>query len=197
MMEFNNPYECLCGFKPDDALTDTEPDEWHATYTIQLGELIESGVFTWEGVNWKDYAYDDEQYERFCAYFVERFYFREISMLPYLQWAMKLHNVLCYELMPKYEPMYKAGEQELNPYADKDEYGKDRDINSQYPETILSGNSDYITDGNDREYEHITLGNVADMQENYVAKFRSVDTAICDELEKLFIGMYTVYANGL
>ena len=43
-------------------------------------------------------AYDDEQYERVCNYFVDRFYYREISMLPFKIWANFLLRKIKYEL---------------------------------------------------------------------------------------------------
>lgn len=198
MQEWNNPYECYCGYKPDDSLTETLPDEWHAVYTIQLGELIASGVFDWESdvLNWQEYAYSTEQYSRFCLYFMERFKYREIGILPYLEWANRLHSMLCYELMPKYAPMYRAMENGINPLASKDEFGKDRRIKSAYPETVLSGNSDYATDGDDYEYEHFTIDGITETQADYIANFVSVDEAMADELELLFISMYTVGVNG-
>lgn len=198
MTLWNNPYDCYCGYAPDDSLTETLPNEWHAVYTIQLGELISSGVFDWESevLNWKEYAYDTEQHSRFCLYFMERFKYREISILPYLEWANRLHSMLCYELMPKYAPMYKAMENGINPLARRDEFGKDRRIKSAYPETILSGNSDYATDGDDFEYEHLAIDDLPKTQSDYIAQFVSVDEALASELEVLFISMYTVGVNG-
>lgn len=194
----NNPYSCYCGFEPNEGLTKTNPEEWHAVYTIQLGELISSGVFDWESeiLNWREYAYDERQHSRFCLYFMERFKFREIGILPFLEWANRLHSMLCYELMPKYKDMYRAIENGINPLADKDEFGKDRRIKSAYPETLLSGNSDFATDGDDFEFEHFTIQDIANTQENYIAKFVSVDEAMANELEVLFISMYTTGVNG-
>ena len=171
--------------------------ENHDTYTITLGELHRSGVFDWNSdiLNWREAAIDDEQYNRFCAYFIERFEFREISIIPFYEWARRLRFRLIYELMPKYKPLYEniSG---INPFAERDEYGKERSITSAYPETMLSGNSDYASDGRDIEYEKITLGNVAEREKQYIADFRSVDAAICDELENMFACMYTVAVNG-
>ena len=174
-------------------------DEWHAVYTVQLGELIQSGVFDWSRdiLDWREAAYSPEQYERFCKYFEERFRFREISIIPPLEWFYALRRKLVYELMPKYVPMYKAIDDGINPLATEDEYLKRRHITSNYPETLLSGNSDYITTGDDEEYERVKYNTVADGFENYITKFSSVDEKIADELEVLFISMYTSYVNGL
>jgi hypothetical protein len=73
----------------DDALEYTGVDEWNAVYTVSIGELQAAGVFDWSNplLDWSGAAYDEEQYERVCNYFVERFYYREISLEPFEEWA--------------------------------------------------------------------------------------------------------------
>lgn len=172
--------------------------EQHDVITITLGELIESSVFDWDNdmLNWSESAYDDEQYKRVCAYFNERFYYREISMLPFKQWANYLHRKLVYELMPKYKPLYARISEGMNPLQDGDEYYKNRTIESAYPETLLSGNADYITDGRDEEFERIKEGNITDMIVNYAERYKSVDELMLNDLEVMFTSMYTVNVNG-
>jgi len=175
----------------------TGKPENHDVYTITLGELHRTGVFDWSSdiLNWRDAAIDDEQYTRVCSYFLERFEFREISITPFYEWARRLRYRLVYELMPKYKPLYEniGG---INPLADSDEYGKDRTITSAYPETMLSGNSDYASDGRDFEYEHIKIGNLSERESQYIEQFRAVDAAMLDELENMFTCMYTTAVNG-
>ena len=184
-------------FNSNDFIDYTSQDEWHAVYTIQLGELMQSGVFDWSNdyVNWEEAAYDDEQYTRLCAYFEQRFMFREISMLPPLQWMIALKRMLVYELMPKYKPLYEQVASGIAPLGEND-YFKERHVSSMYPETLLSGNSDYISTGEDRENERIKIENVAQAFQEFKTGYESVDKAVCDELEVLFISMYTSYANG-
>lgn len=170
---------------------------WNAVYTIQLGELIENGVFDWsrEILDWSNAALDAEQYERVCNYFIERFYWREISIEPFLEWAKVLKRKLVYELMPKYKPLYERVAEGINPLADGNEYYKNRTIQSAYPETLLSANADYITDGRDEEFQRIKEGNLADSTENFAAKYKGVDQLILDELESMFISLYTANVN--
>lgn len=172
--------------------------KWNAVYTIQLGELIESGVFDWKRpeLDWSVAKYDDEQYVRLCAYFVDRFYYREISMEPFKLWANFLKRKLVYELMPKYKPLYERVAEGINPLSDENEYYKNRTIESAYPETLLSENADYITDGKDEEFQRIKEGNFVDVMDNYAMKYRSIDQMILDELEILFIGLYTANMNA-
>lgn len=190
-------------FNPETDWNETElldytyQKEGHAVLTVQLFELMESGAFDWSRpeVDWKSAAYNDEQYERFCTYFVERFRFREISIIPPLEWFYALRRMLVYELMPKYSPLYAQVESGIAPLGEN-EYFKRRHITSNYPETLLSGNADYITDGNDEEYERIKIGNAAEAMQAYKEGFESIDKAIGDELEVLFTSMYTTNVNA-
>lgn len=176
----------------------TGKDQFNAVYTIQLGELLEDGLMDWTRpeLDWREAAYDPAQYERVCEYFNSRFYWREISITPFLEWASYVRRKLVYELMPKYRPLYERVAQGISPFADSDEYYKGREIGSAYPETLLSGNADYITDGRDEEYERIKEGNPADELENFISKYKGVDEALLDELETMFISMYTLNVNS-
>lgn len=167
---------------------------WNAIYTVQLGELIEHGVFDWTDdiLDWSAAAYDDEQYNRVCAYFIEQYRYREISIEPYLEWALMLHKKLVYELMPKYAPLYKRVEDGINPLQISDEYFKRRAIGSDYPETLLSGNADYISNGQDEEHEKLTEGNLAESFANFASMYKPVDSMLIDELDCMFISLYTV-----
>lgn len=175
----------------------TGQPESHAVYTVELCELMQSGAFNWSRpeLDWSEAAYDEEQYERFCKYFEERFMFREIGMLPPLQWFTALKRMLVYELMPKYKPLYVQVANGISPLGEN-EYYKERHVSSSYPETLLSGNSDYISSGEDREFERIKVDNAAEALEAYRNGFRSVDAALGDELEILFISMYTSFVNA-
>lgn len=172
--------------------------ESHAIYTVELCELMQSGAFDWSRpeLDWSEAAYDEEQYERFCSYFEARFMFREISMLPPLHWFTALKRMMVYELMPKYKPLYAQVANGISPLGEN-EYYKERHVSSAYPETLLSGNSDYISSGEDREFERIKIDNAAEALEAYRNGYRSVDAALGDELEVLFVSMYTSYINGL
>lgn len=172
---------------------------WNAIYTIQLGELVEKGVFDWsmDILDWSSAQYNEEQYKRVCDYFIKRFEFREISIEPFYEWASRLRYKLVYELMPKYKPLYERYEEGINPLQESDEYYKRRSIDSEYPETQLSGNSDYASFGTDEEWEKVKEGSISDYLEDFADKYKSVDEMLVDELECMFIGLYTVNANVL
>ena len=172
--------------------------EFHDTQTITLAELIDMGFFDWEQplFDWKAQAYDDEQHSRVCEMFVSRFYWREISTTPPLQWAQMLMNRLKYELMPKYRELYKMQANDLDWFQVKDEYGKERVIESGYPETMLSGSEVYASSGNDREYEHVTQGDVMDKYFQFVEQYKAIDVMLLDELECMFSCLFTTNLNA-
>ena len=173
-------------------------DEWNAVYTVQLGELLAKGVFNWSNplLDWSGVAYDESQYERVCNYFIERFYYREISIEPFEEWARTLHRKMVFEVMPKYAPMYERVSEGINPLAGSNEYYKNRTINSAYPETQLSGNSDYITDGRDEEFQRIRENDLVDATVKYAEQFKGIDEMVLDELESMFICLYTTNVNA-
>ena len=183
----------------DESLDYTYQNEWHAVYTVYLGELVQSGVFNWSRpeLDWSMAALDLEQYERVCAYFLDRFKWREISMLPILMWFDYLKRKLVYELMPKYKPLYERVADGINPLAGENEYYKNRTINSSYPETLLSENADYITDGRDEEYQRIKELPQAEAINNFAMMYKGVDELLLDELESMFISLYTTNVNGI
>lgn len=179
--------------------TYTGTPEWHANYTVVLGSLIEDGIFKWDNeyLDWSNVAYDEAQYERVCAYFIERFRYEEISVLPVKQWMLMLRRKLVYELMPKYKWLYERVKDGVNPFQDSDEYHKRREIRSDYPETLLSANADYASDGQDLEYETIKESHLAKMAVEYAEYYKDVDNLLLDELECMFIQVYTANVNGL
>ena len=117
-------------------------------------------------------------------------------MIPFKEWALALRRKLVYELMPKYRPLYERVAEGLNPLQNENEYYKNRTIDSSYPETLLSENADYITDGRDEEFQRIKENNLVDSMQNYADYFRSVDEMLLDDLESMFICMYTTNVNG-
>lgn len=171
-------------------------DEWHSITSITLDELASVGFFSWddESWNWKDYAYNDSTYTRLCNMFFEKYKWREIGILPPGIWKQQLLYTIKYELCPKYNPMYAIME-DFNPLQDSDVYEKRRDINSGFPETLLSGNSVYASSGTDSEHETVSESSYWDAFERYKT-FKYVDEQFIDELEKFFSGIYTTNVNG-
>ena len=183
---------------PEEFKEDTGYPDFHATITIQLGELITDRIFTWERVNWQDAAYSEEQYNRLCKAFEARFWLEEISTLPVGHWMRLLSYELNYNLMPKYRPIYAQLESgEFDPLQNGGEYAKERKINSKFPETLLTESQDYASDGFDYVRESVGRGNMADDLANYVEKISSVDNMLLYEIEKkLFTCLYSTNVNA-
>lgn len=168
-----------------------------AVFTITLAELIDADVFNWskDYLDWSSAAYNSEQYERVCNYFIERFKYREISMKPFQLWAQRLHMKLVYEVMPKYKALYKAVENGLDPIASDDEVYKERRMRSDFPQTQLGGNQDYVTSGDDTEFERLHYADPITTLQNFAAGYHAVDEMLLDELECMFIGIYNANSN--
>lgn len=292
-----NNCECFPEIDPQflaDLETETGKPEWHALYTVVLGALVEDGVFDWSKpeLDWSNAAYDAEQYARVCGYFLDRYRYQEIAVLPVKQWFNELRTRLVYELMPKYRVLYGEEEKQYNfafgglekgwdvrditgnetgtseehdtasetsqTVTDQtnsasnsetrhgDEYYKGRDIESDYPETLLSSNADYISSGNDTENERVTDGTTTttgsgtvhtvansttsstgaktgetekatteamrssfehekevdtaqriETLNAYMEAVSQIDKRLLDELEVLFVQVYTANVNGL
>lgn len=179
--------------------------DWHSVVTIKFGELIELGFVKWYTVannNKKvineDWAWDYwnvDQYYRLCDKINARFYWDEISIVPPGIWKQQIIRKLN-EIMPKYKPLYEAVARGFDPWQDGNGYGKSRNIHSEFPETLLSGNADYVSHGDDREYEDVHEGGVAAMTDEYVKLYQDIDCYILDELECLFSSLYTVNMNA-
>lgn len=171
-------------------------DEWHSVNTIQLGELYKSGFYNPEDDSWKWDSYSDEQYTRVCKKFLNRYFFYEIGIIPPLNWKMEYLRKMN-EIMPKYKLLYEVIDSgEIKILSDSNEYGKSRDMHSDFPQTQLAGNEDYASYGHDREYEKIVNGNVLDKIEKFNA-YEDVDVKILNDLEYLFSSLLVVSVNGI
>lgn len=171
------------------------PDK-HAIITITLGELIDGGIFDWENdttLKWN--AYSDEQYKRLCEKFVARFYWREIGIIPVKKWRWEYVRLLN-EIMPKYIILYKALDNGADVLAVSDQYGKRRNIYSDYPATMLSSNDNYASNGNDSQYEDITQGDFIAKAEEIKNRYNDIDIMILNECEQLFSYLLALNVNG-
>ena len=180
---------------PFDERDDCSRDDWHAVFTVQLGELITDGVIDFSTPEWDFDSFNDEQRNRLYQKIEARFFWREIGVLPVLRWRMELLRKLN-EIMPKYKYLYQAIEDGVSPFQIEDEFGKSRQIFSDFPETMLGDNQDYASNGNDREFETIRNGNYLDVAENLDKRYNDVDVMILNQLESCFSCLITVNMNA-
>lgn len=169
-------------------------DEYHSVYSIQLCELINDGWIDFSSEDWDFDYYDKEQRDRLWKKFERRFYWREIGITPPGQWKWEVLRKLD-EIMPKYKPAYDALKKGQNIFQHYGEYGKSRNIFSEFPQTQLGNNEDYASNGTDREHEEIYLGDWMD-QLAKLKNYNDVDIMILNELETMFSCMFTVNVNG-
>ena len=99
--------------------------------------------------------------------------------------------------MPKYKNLYANFDEDFDPAQISDRYHKRRAIGSDYPETMLSGNADYVSNGQDEESEDVERGNLMEAYETYVTRYQAIDQCLLDELESMFIGLYTASIDGM
>lgn len=178
-------------FEADDGFND-----WHAVYSIQLGELIECGFVDFSADDWQFDAYSDEQHNRLVSKIVERYRYREISVLPPLRWKQAFLRKVN-EVMPKYKPLYAKLEAGQDITAEYDEYGGNRAVYSDFPATLLNTeNQDYASNATDSMREIIRSGDWVDKANQIKNEYNDVDVMILDELRTLFSPLLTVNMNG-
>lgn len=177
---------------------ETVPD-YHAVTTITLGELLVPGGIDWTSPqwSWRDDAYDGTQYFRCCAKIENRYYDRELGVMPPGRWRRHLLRLIA-EIMPVLKPLYEiaAG----NPgifMSDTDTWHKTRTVFSDFPATQLVTGQDYASNGTDMEYETVTNGNYMDKvkairQGDYV----DIDVILLEHINACFSPLWTVAINN-
>lgn len=183
----------VAGFLPRFEFGEVRP-EFYAHVSVQLGEWYESGFYKPDDSSWRWDAYSEEQYQRVCQKFLNRYYYREVSTFSPGQWKtayLRKFN----ELMPKYKYLYEKLEDGFKPFLVSDEYEKGRDIFSDFPATLLTGNEDYASTGNDSERERVVEGDSLAKWQEFVNRYNDIDVQILDDVEStLFSGLITVTA---
>lgn len=173
-------------------------DDFHAAITIQFGQLVNAGWYDYANdESWRFDFYDEEQYMRICSKFENRYFWHELGVLPLKRWKMEYLRKMN-EIMPKYKLLYKAIEDgDAIPLAESSIYRKSRDIDSEFPQTLLNGNSDYASSGHDHESEEIHQGATAEKVADFAQYYKDVDALVLDELEYLFSPLIFASTNGL
>ena len=162
-------------------------DYWRGSghISITLGELVTNGVVDLDSEEWAYDAYSGEQRTRVNRKFEARFWMRELGVLPVANFQREYIRLLN-EQMPKFKYIYQMIDDGLNLVQEWDEYGKRRDIDSNFPQTQLSGNSDYASGGKDSEFETIHDGSQIEALYKFVAQYQDPDVYLLDILEQLF-----------
>ena len=187
-------YDIIPPYEPHETV-----DDYHAVTTITLGELLVPGGIDWTSPqwSWRDDAYDDTQYSRCCTKIENRYYDRELGVMPPGRWRRHLLRLIA-EIMPVLKPLYElaAG----NPgifMSDADTWHKTRTIFSDFPATQLVTGQDYASNATDMEYETVTNGNYMDKvkairQGDYV----DIDVLLLEHINACFSPLWTVSINN-
>ena len=166
-------------------------DERFDCYSITLGEWYDQGFYDPDDESWHWNAYSDEQYSRLCKKFLDRFYFRDVAVLPAYRWKLAYLRKLN-EIMPKYKLLYERVEAGVNPLQIEDVYTKSRDIFSDFPQTLLEGQADYASTGDDRESETVREGDVIEKLVDFAERYNDVDVLILGELDGALVSSIIV-----
>jgi hypothetical protein len=177
---------------------ETVPD-YHAVTTITLGELLVPGGIDWTSPqwSWRDDAYDDTQYSRCCAKIENRYYDRELGVMPPGRWRRHLLRLIA-EIMPVLKPLYELADGNPGIFmSDADTWHKARTVFSDFPATQLVTGQDYASNATDMEYETVTNGNYMDKvkairQGDYV----DIDVLLLEHINTCFSPLWTVAINN-
>lgn len=188
------PYEPIPAYEPN------EPrDEYHAVATITLGELLTEGGVDWTQPqwDWSDDAYNDAQYTRCCRKIENRYYDRELGVMPPGRWRRHFMRLIA-EFMPVLKPLYQLADGNPGMFlSDADTWHKMRAVYSDFPATQLQTGQDYASNATDTQYETIVNGNYIDKikairQNDYV----DIDVLLLEHLEECFSPLWTVNINN-
>lgn len=174
--------------------TESQFSDWHATITIQFGELIESG-FDW-GKDTYYPAFTGASRTRLNQKIEDRFYWREICAVPpgkFKHFLMRKLN----EIMPKYKMLYdEIDSGNMKVFRQETYNGKSRNVYSEYPQSQLQGSADYATNANDAADGHTRDGAPIDMAVDFQQRYNDVDVMILDELDVCFLSLMTLNVNA-
>lgn len=188
------PYDTMPPYEPCETF-----DDFHAVTTITLGELLTEGGIDWTQPewSWRDDAYNEAQYTRCCRKIENRYYDREIGVLPAGRWRrhfMRLIN----EFMPILKPLYELADGNPGIFlTDADTWHKMRTVFSDFPATQLTENQDYASNATDNQYETVTNGNFMDKINSIRrGEYVDIDVLLLEHLEECFSPLWTVNLNN-
>lgn len=177
--------------------------DFHAVHTVMMGELINDGLIKFDDGSWETQTdgspikwYNDDQRTRFWQKFKQKYFYREIGEIPYKRWKHDLLSKIAL-LAPKYYLVYELLDKGVDILQEYDEYGKSRYIYSDFPQTMLSGNEDYASSGNDNQFERIKQGDFMNKLQQLFNDYNDVDDAFLSELDTFFYCVLTSNMNGL
>lgn len=171
------------------------PHDYHSPISITLHEAEDAGYINLDEFEWD--WYDQEQHDRVIKMIKGRYYDCSVGVLPVTRWVRMFVNRLN-ESMSKYKPLYAmAARDDFDWLASADEYGKSRDVFSDFPQTLLNGqNQDYASTGTDKQHETRYLGDNMEKYIRYTEAVQSIDVLVVNSLDSMFSSLIAVNVNG-
>ena len=179
-----------------DPMGDMMPQEdFHAVVSITLGELMRWNFIVWGEPSWTWDFWDEKQYWRVSEKIENHYWEREIGVLPPGSWKREFMRKMN-EIMPKYKLLYRAIDDGVDSLIRVGtDYGKARNVGSNFPATQIRETSDYASDASDSQYENQHDGNFLDQAEK-LKQYEDVDLQIVNELDSMFSSLLTVNINS-
>lgn len=172
-------------------------NDFHSVITIKFGELLESG-FDWGGATYYsgNPEFDANHRQRINKKIEDQYYWREICCIPPGQFRHYMIKNLN-NIMPKYIKLLELNASgEINPLIDSKTSNKQRDIFTEYPQSMLSGDQDYASTGNDSAGESETIGNVMDKLVDFADLYNDIDVMIVKELAVCFLNLTSLTVDA-
>ena len=186
--------ELLGQFIPPEERWEYEDADFHAVVTISLGELLHEGVIVWDEPEMLWDYYNKEQFWRVTKAVEERYWDRELGVLPIASWKRRYVGRMN-ELMRKLRLAY-AKLDGANLMQTSDAFSKNRSVGSAFPATQLKPSTqDYASDAADFEGETVTEGNYIE-QAKLLDAYDDLDKQLVDYLDPLFSSLFTVNSNA-
>lgn len=187
-------YDIIPPYKPHETV-----DDYHAVMTITFGELLTPGGVDWTQAqwSWRDVAYNDAQYDRCCKKIENRYYDREIGVMPPGRWRRHFMRLIS-EIMPILKPLYKLTDGNPGIFmSDTDTWHKMRTVFSDFPATQLQSGQDYASNATDTQYETITNGDfMSKVQAIRQGDYVDIDVLLLEHLDTCFSPLWTVNINN-
>lgn len=170
-------------------------NQWHDTYSLQLGECIENGIVDFSQPEYDFDSINAEQRNRIYDLITNHYYFYELVIMPVKIWRIELVRTLN-ETMLKCRRLYEMLDSGFNPLNSETEYGKKRQVFSDFPQTRLSSqNQDYASNANDTEYEIDRTGDELNRYNDYVKSWKHPDMILIESVATCFNGMISQGLN--
>lgn len=186
--------ELLGSFIPPEERWEYDDADFHSVVTISLGELLHDGVIVWDEPEMLWDYFDKEQFWRVTKAVEERYWDREIGVLPISSWKRRYVGRMN-ELMRKLRLAY-AKLDGANLMQTSDSFSKNRSVGSAFPATQLKPTTqDYASDAADYEGETVVEGNYVE-QANLLKEYDDLDLQLVDYVDVLFSSLFTVNSNA-